>query len=400
LVAKSLVQADASTEAGFRYRMLETLREYSLERLTASGAEAAARSAHAAYYGRLGEQAVAEWIRLHSRTHIERLRPDLDNLRAALCWVVENRQAEAALRLSQAVALVLDQFGHTSEGRARIEAVLAIDVPPEQQASPDRARAFYRAADFAYVQADYGASLAHHRRSLEIFRALDDRAGIAETLNWMGSVARDAREHEAARGYLEEALALCRALGDRRGVGTALDRLGTLSHVVGDLAAAEAFHRAADPIFRDIGDRYYLAWSLLNQGYLALDRGEPRVALARCLESLAGREETGDRHGLIYSLTLFAAIAASEGAHERALRLYGSLTAACEHTGATLMSIYRDHLERWLAPSRQALGEDACAAAMSSGRHLALNQAIAEARGGVPGTGMPSCSLRAGGTGA
>jgi predicted ATPase len=112
--------------------MLETIREYGLEMLTATRELEIYRAAHAHYFLALAQQAQPELHGPKQTLWLERLEQELDNLRAALEWALEDmadeqttERRELALRLSAALETFWWMHGHFREGRTFLERALA-----------------------------------------------------------------------------------------------------------------------------------------------------------------------------------------------------------------------------------------------------------------------------------
>jgi len=129
---------------------------------------------------------------------------------------------------------------------------------------------------------------------------------------------------------------------------------------------------------RQVDNRYEQVWSLHNLGCLALDQGDYPAARAWLAESLKLRDEH-DRVGWVHMLAEFAALAAAEGLSASALRVAGATARVTQKTGIPVQHSERGRYERWLAAARQALGEEAAAAAWTQGYQMRLDQDIAYA---------------------
>src|SRR5215208_8121308 len=125
LVDKSLVVAEAANEGRMRYRMLEPVRQYGLERLEMSGEVQEVRRRHAGYFLALAEEAEPRLRGPEQAAWFERLDAENDNLRGALSWLLEQGEGVLALRLSGALGEFWHVRGHLEEGRRWLEATLA-----------------------------------------------------------------------------------------------------------------------------------------------------------------------------------------------------------------------------------------------------------------------------------
>ncbi|MEP7359350.1 MAG: helix-turn-helix domain-containing protein, partial [Anaerolineales bacterium] len=170
LVEKSLLRYLPPAGGEARYELLESLREYALERLEACGELAAARAAHARHYA-----ALAQTARPHllvggdQQTWLNRLETEHDNLRAALAWsIATSGQAGFALELAEAMGHFWNVRGYVSEARAGLQQVLALEAEP----SPLRGSALNEAGWLAQLQGDYDAARALHQQALALHQAL------------------------------------------------------------------------------------------------------------------------------------------------------------------------------------------------------------------------------------
>jgi predicted ATPase len=328
LLDKSLVRQDelADHEYEPRFRMLETIREYALERLAESGDIDLLRRQHSAYMLELAEQAVPELTGNQQDAWLHRLALEHDNFRAALEWTSRPGSGlnEQALRLSGALWRFWEIRGHLSEGRAWL--TRSIDqarlgdwsaIAPEA-----RAHALNGAGNLAWTQGDYATARTLHEECLALRRETDDRLGVATSLGNLGIVARAQGDTTAARALYGESLSLRRRLGDARGVAAALNSLAGIALDEGDDAGASDLYEEGLLILRELGDMRGEAFVLGNLGTLRLHQGD--VAAARSLyeNSLSLRRELGDRRGIATVLNNLGVIALEQADLTTARSLY------------------------------------------------------------------------------
>jgi len=153
LVDKSLAVTDERAGAT-RYRMLETVRQYALDRLRESGEEAQWRGSHLACFVALGSEFNKEVMGTKQQAWLARIASEHDNLRAALAWSAESSPIEG-LRLAQGLSAFWRIRGFLAEGREWFARLL--DVVPIDLRTRLRARGLYAAALFAILQGDYAA---------------------------------------------------------------------------------------------------------------------------------------------------------------------------------------------------------------------------------------------------
>jgi predicted ATPase/class 3 adenylate cyclase len=417
LASKSLVRQGTGADPEPRFAMLETIREYALERLEASGEAAEIRRRHARYWLEVAETAQVELIGRDQVAWLARLEADHDNLRTALAWsLAEAHGAEPALRLAGSLYRFWWRRCYLSEGREWLARALARDALPRGQA---RARALNGAGVLARIQADYRAAHASFEESLAIARELGDRAGIAQALQNLGSVARHQGQHSSATALFEQSLALWRELGDTWGIAVALwyqahvaqdlgdyERATRLSEeslalarergdtwliaialqMLGRLARAQRDDERAAALaeevlaqFRELGDKRGIACALDDLGRVAHARGNDERARTTHEESLALFRDLGDTGGTAMSLEGLAGVAEAMGRTERGARLFGAAEALREAAGQALSPVeYAEH-DREVAVARVTMGDEAFAAAWAEGRAMTLEQAVAYA---------------------
>jgi predicted ATPase/class 3 adenylate cyclase len=391
LVEQSLLQQ--REEAGEpRFGMLQVIREYALELLSASGEREPLRRAHAGYYLALAEQAAHQLSGPKVGVWLDRLEREHDNLRAALGWACERGEAEIGLRLVAALWRFWDMRGHLREGRASAERALALDVSGLEAGMagtvegvvPAGVRALGRLAlgRLALLQGDSGAAEPWLEQALVLGQAVNDRHTTANALNGLGVIARDQGDLERAQACFEESLALMRAVGDQRASAMVLVHLGNLAVYPGDLERAVAAFTEALALFRQVGDRANISICLANLGEMARMRGELAEAEVLGREALALDWELGDRRRCAEALEMLAATAGmAEPMRQggRAARLLGAAAALREVLGAPQPPHQRADIEGAVAAAQATLGEEAWAAAFAVGRALTLEEAVAEA---------------------
>ena len=277
LADKSLVEHDEFGNEP-RFRMLETLREYALERLEESGEAEALRRRHAQCHLTLAEKADSELRGPRAAARLDWFEMEHDNLRAALAWSLGQATADADIEMGMTLTTLMAGFwnirGHLSEGREWLAKALALK--PKKSAS--RALVLIWAGYLAYSQGDYASARALYEESLAIERELGDKAGIATSLNNLGLVAKAQGDYASARALHEESLAIWRELGNKAGIAMSLNNLGNVAYAQGDYTSARALHEESLGIKRELGDKAGIAKSLYNLGELAGVTHEPERA--------------------------------------------------------------------------------------------------------------------------
>jgi len=372
LIDKSLVVAD---ENGDRYRMLETVREYARERLSASGAMPALRERHRDCFLALVEEAEpnlagpdqAEWLR--------RLDADHDNIRSSLDWSEAGADSSVALRFCGGLQKFWIARGYLTEGRDWCARALA--KTSSAPASAGRARVLNVAGVLAYFLGDYASARASHEECLAIRKALDDRMGIAMSLGNLGIVAYFQGDYPLARARQEENVAIARELGDRNKLASALGNLATVAMAQGDLSFAESLLEESLGIVRATGDQASIARTLHNLANVAFDRHDYPSALALVAEGLALKRSFGDWMTIPWALEGIAELLVEMGGALRATPLWAAAERMREEMGMPVpQNALADH-QRSLKDARASVGDDdAFDRAWQEGRALSNEQAV------------------------
>ncbi len=336
LVDKSLVVVDADSA---RYRMLETVREYALERLIAAGETERIRGQHRDFYLALAERAGPELRGPEQQIWHRRLETERDNLRVALEWSLSSEDAGALLRLAGALWRFWNVRGPWHEGQQWLERALAMD----QEAAPAaaRAKAAFGAGVLAWWRDDDARASQLLEESRRLAEQLGDRRLAADVIRQMAVVASSRGEHDQARHLAETSLRLFEELDDRWGTAAASRLLGfRAAGSVGhhrsdriDLDAGTRFLERSLALARELNDRRGIAWSLVGLGTILWEQGDWRKAAATCEEALALFREVGDRAGIGETLMSLARAYGAGGELARAQTLATEGVAVAEEVG-------------------------------------------------------------------
>jgi predicted ATPase/class 3 adenylate cyclase/DNA-binding CsgD family transcriptional regulator len=424
LVEKSLLRQEQTPDGQPWYVLLETVREYALERLEQSSEAGAAHRRHALTSVRLAERSEPElygpdqsrWLALMEHEHA--------NLRAALDWCQEHGYAEPALRLGVALWWFWSISGHVKEGRERLESLLA-RFPLKSGASGTRverqARALLGAGMLASIQGDDVAARSLQEAGLALRRTMPDLMGLFSALEGVGTVACLQGDYAAARRYFEEALAVARQLGDRTSYANVMTLLGNVSYELGDLDVARAYYDEGLIAFSESESQTYrwLNSAMLGVAAVALEQGHYQDAQRLAYEALAGTEKTkqtnlhafvlailgaialargdlgttrehlangiricqqiGNVAAVAQILERFVGLAAAQERYEGALCLAAASAALHERAASPLSPRGQGRLDRALESARRALGKEAADRAWQTGSLLDVDAAVAAA---------------------
>jgi predicted ATPase/DNA-binding SARP family transcriptional activator len=372
LVDKSLLVETLALEP--RFMMLDTIREYALERLAEHGAEKFIRNRHASWYRDLAERGELELMRSGQEGWLQRLDLEHDNVRAALTWSLEAKDFESALRMATAHTKFWHYRGFLDEGGDWLERALAGEVDDLL-----RAKGLNRASTLAVRRGRQREAESFAREALGLCRACSDDAGCAVALMHLAHVAANTDELQLAQELLAEAEQLFRGLGDRRRVGFALGNRGLVELMVGDAASAASLCGESAAIAREVGDWHALAVSLSSVGITALRRGDAGAARDALDESLRLSRELGFKEEIARTLDAYALLASADGEHLLAARLLGVAEAVGEALNVRLDRFEQSLHEEAVAALSAELGAQRFALEVSHGRSTPMDDAVSAA---------------------
>ncbi len=395
-----------------RLGMLETIREYALERLAARGDGEAVRRRHAAFCLVLAEAAEPGLLGPQQREWLERLDAERDNIRASLTWAVDAREAETGLRIASALWRFWQLRNHEQEGRERLEELLGLG-----SGSPrTRARAQTMIGSLSFVLGDFEKAQGVLEESLPVHRRFGDVRMIASTLGLLAITGGDAdtavalsREAldvarrgddpyqeghalwhvgvalakvgalDEAERTLEEAVSFARSHGDLRNVGSWQKALGGLAIIRGDQARAQRLFEESLTIHRGLDDAWGVSHSLSSLSFLALEAGDTQTARTLLSEALAIEREGGQQPRLATALEMSARLAAADGDPALAIRLHARAALLRERVRGLTFEVGWPDPTPNLDDLRARVGEGTFEEEWARGRAMTLIQAIDQA---------------------
>ncbi|MEJ2735184.1 MAG: LuxR C-terminal-related transcriptional regulator [Anaerolineae bacterium] len=416
LVTKSLLLSETVGRAQARYRLLDTIREYSLEKLTASGEEARLRDRHLDWFVERVEGTTAKLHGPYQQLWLAWLGGENDNLRAALRWALDSGRIEAGLRLAAALYDFWLRRGYLREGRTWSRRLLA---QADDQTSPLlRAKVNTTLSHFSWSQGDYQRARETGRVSIELARSAGDEGkpylarllmghsstirssgdfaaafdlcaqsihmlrefgdapGLVPALILQGVNATALGNYELAQALIGEGLALARELEDQLHIGLALKVQGDLAYCQQDYGRAQVAYEQGLAHYRASGRAWDNAGIQCSLGHAYLQLGELPRARELLVESLETQQSAGNTRGLAECLLGLGALASVQDQPKRAVRL---LAAAVTQGGrGMLYSTPAQHkaYEQYLATAQAALPAAAFALAQQTGQGLTMEQAI------------------------
>lgn len=314
LVDKSLVVYE-----GRRYRMLETIREYAREHLAQSD-EAGLRARHYDWFLARARQGNQGLHGIDAALWLDELEADHDDFRQALQWSESEGRLEAALTLAAELRWFWIMRGHGREGRRFLDQAVSRS---SGVSAGVRASVLHNAADFAFgVLGDLSRARALWEESVNLWRDVEDRRGLAVSLSGVGLAARAQGDQRGAGAAYAEALAVAKELGDEEAKASAVAGLGDVAYDEGDLDTARRLYEQAKATFGQVGQAHGVGQCLLNLGDLrrrALEPGAARAAYEEALPIFDGLQDGNCRAATFERL---AALAWDEGDVEASGSLY------------------------------------------------------------------------------
>lgn len=374
LIEKSLVQQDDRPGSEPRFSMLETIREYALERLGVSAETETVRRRHTQYFLALAEQAESELETAQSAIWLSRLEAEHDNLRAALRWTLERAETIIALRLVAVLWRFWQIHGHLSEGRTWLGRVFTASSTasgePEQWA-----RSLSGAGTLAWVQADYAQAARYHEQALSLYRELKDRKGTASALNNLAAQLASQGDSVGAHTLFTESLELYRELGDQLGVIYALTNLAVVVLHHGDYSGSQALSEEALALSQASGHAWGTANTFSNLGLAVLQQGDHKRATELFKQGLRLFRALGDIVGMTECLEGLA-LRHAEVEPARFVQLFAMADRQRSSIGAPQPSYLRAAYRRYLEAAQSQMSDGAWTVRWAEGWAMPLEQAV------------------------
>ncbi len=327
LLDKSLLQQREQEGEEPRFVMLETIREYGLEMLEASGEAEAARRVHVLYYLLWAEEAEPALLGSRQARWLQQLEQEHHNLRAALGWALEavtdqeaQERKQLALRLCAALESFWVMHGHYSEARTFLERALARS---EGESASLRTRVLQATALIAQRQGDYDRSEVLALQSLALCRELEDMRGVTLSLGLLHEIASIRGKSAGALAFAEERVQLMRQIGGPGEVAEALFALADEVSWRGEYVRGQSLYEEALLLFRKAGNELWVGATLIRTAVHLVWSGSGDVATVRqrLQQGQALITKVGDRNWTAHSSSHAALIAIAEGETARAYDL-------------------------------------------------------------------------------
>lgn len=378
LQAHSLIVAEENREDGesgdgVRFRLLETLREYASEQLTAE-VHAALTRRHADFFVRLAEEADTYLLGQEQVLWLQRLTAEHDNLRAALQGCFETGAAETAVRLVGALHQFWRMRGHILEAREYLSR--ALEMPDASPRTKAHAKALAGAWMLAWHHGDLPAAYALMEEGLSIARAIGDRPGVASLLNNLGNLAFCQGDPARARALYRESVDIRQEIGDPLGSASPLNNLGEIAQYERDYRTAASLFQRTLAIYRDHGYDDGIARAFHNLGSVALAQERLKDAGPLFVESLQMRRRLGDRLGILETLEQLVLLARGQRRVRHSVTLWAAAAKLREELGDSPTPHEGSLNDGEIAAVRAELGDETFHSCWLQGEEMPLEQAI------------------------
>ena len=414
LVDKSLVSTE-DTKGQRRYRFLETIREYAVERLASSGDSRETRARHASYFRAIAEEAAVTRLGVRYPGDVARVRLEHANMSTALDWLRDEGMLEQGLGLCQALSGFWLAQGFLREGEEWLARFLAHPEDVSSHALADGLHAWGRLAEYSgrmdrarerfersrstSVQANDARILAralcglgdvalHHgsydeglklfREALDAAHAADSAQETAQAFLCLGRAASQLGDIQRSTAWFEQALMIERRLADRWGVAYALNELGQQARRAGQLEQAQALLEECHVLWRQAGTRMGERAAIMNLALVTLERGAIVRSAELACESLELSHDMrdDDSAATVRCIEIASQVLLGLDSTRTAVGLVATATIRREVLGAPRPAVEQPEIDRMLRCARDALGDSAFDSAWSRGQDLPIHEAV------------------------
>ena len=375
LLRKSLLRQDEAVQGEPRFAMINTLREYAVEKLEEAHETDDIRRAHALFYAELAEKASERLRGQDQMRWLDALEAERDNMRAALRWSDEVHDVETELRLAAALSTFWEMRGYLTEGQRWLERALANSSDTDDPLL--RVRCLDGAGILSRAQGELKRARSLLEEAVRLRDQLRDPVGRATSLRHLGNVMFDIGDLAATKHLYEEALEASRQVGDEAGMAAILNNLGVLTVFDEDWDRAETLYDESHALYRKRGDQQGVARTLMNLGDVKVEQGDFATALTYLHDSFVLFQELRSRWDIAYLLEGMANMMRAQAKYEDAAKLFGSAESLREQLGAPLPPSETPPYQRLVEKVRSHLDPDAFADAWEKGRAMDMDEAVA-----------------------
>jgi tetratricopeptide (TPR) repeat protein len=355
-----------------RFTMLETIREYALERLNEHQETAIVQKNHSLYYLQVVEAAESELQDASEAIGLHKLTLEYANIRVALEWALHQHWHDVLARFA-GVLYRFWFFRDLQTGRYWLEMAIA---HWQHLSSESLAKVLLGAGTLASRQRDYAQATVWLKESLALYEQLNSTAQLFKLHYELGIVSLCQEAYHQAQAHFECSLTLARQLGTVTAIGLALAFLPAPLLYQGHCAQAKLLLQQALQFNRDQNNAYLVGVCLVGLGHVLLAMGEYEQVQQHCAEVARFCQEFQYQEGWGWVLEMFAGLAAMQQQPEQAVRLYSAAEQVRQETGAPVPPHIQKFYAPFMATARQQLAEVEFIAAWAEGRSLSPENAI------------------------
>jgi len=357
-----------------RFYCLETVREYALGQLEASGEREDMQRRHALYYLALVERVESKLSGRQQLATTALLTREQGNLRAALTWAISHNEALIAQRMCGALGIFWEARTQFQEAQRWSNAALNItaETPPAV-----RAKLLMAASRQALWEIAYERSRELAQEALALYEAAGNAAGKTQAIFQIGDSWHMQGEYTRATGYLEESLPLLREQKNWRVYAFALSRLGAIAMLQSNFSQAWTRLNEAAPLLREYSEPGLLNVTLVYLGVLALIQGDFAQCILCLREGLLLAQQTGNRYMLATALIAFGCALGTLRGPSFAARVCSAAETYFESLNTALPAAYRPLYDGFLVATRSQIDEATWSAWWAEGKALSQNEIIA-----------------------
>jgi predicted ATPase len=374
LINHSLIKRTEWEEAereGLRFYYLETIREYGLGQLEVHGERKEAQRRHALYYLKFVEEIESHLVGREQSTAVSLLAYEQDNLRAALAWGMEQKEAEIVQRLCGTLGIFWEARTQFHEAHRWIDQALKMS-----QETPARVRGklLMAASRLALWETTCERSRELAQEALALYEAEGDQAGKMFATFQIGDTWHMQGEYALASGYLEESLLMQREQKNWRSYGFTLSRLGAMAFLQQDFASAWVRLKEGEMYQREYSEPGLLNVTLVYLGVLALIQGDTGQSTAYLREGLLLAQHIGNRYMLATDLIAFGCVLGTLYGAIYAAKVCSAAEALFESINTSLPAAYRPLYNLYLGSLKSVVGESTWETWWMEGKQLSAQE--------------------------
>ncbi len=366
-----------------RFYLLETIREYALRQLEASGELEAAQLRHAEYYLALAERVEPKLYGRDQSSAVAMLTLEQDNLRAALEWAIEGDETELAQRLCGALGIFWEARTAFQEAHRWID--VALEMPG--QVSPTiRARLLMAASRLALWEVACERSRELAGQALALYEVLGDEAGKTHAIFQIGDTWHMQGEYVQAAPFLEQSAHRLYEIGDMRTYAFALSRLGAIAILENNFPQEWTRLNEALPLLRQYSEPGLLTVTLVYLGVLSVVQGGLKQSASYLHEGLLLAQKTGNRFMLASDLIAFGCLLGITQGPSYAAKVCSAAEALFASLNTSLPVAYGPLYHAYLDGVKAQVDETTWAAWWVEGKALSaeeVTQLVLEASAGL-----------------